>query len=373
MEPDFHIEADVSSSIELILTENATLPSLEDVVGLPDFDWIARQYLPAPNYTYYRNGAAGEWSYRNNLEVFGRVTARPRILVNVSATPSTLSTTILGQNFSAPFFISPCARGDQGSLDGELGLVRGAAEGDILYISASGSSVPLSELAAAGTENSTYTQTLWRQVYLNEKNDTQTQQLFADIENAGYSAIVFTVDSAAAGVHHRAERFGAGSADLDFNGFTWEYHNKIKKFTRLPIILKGIMTVEDAKLAVENGAPAIVLSNHGGRNIDTSPSDLEVAYEIYQEAPEIFDQIDVLADGGVRYGTDVLKLLALGVKAVGLGRPFMYANVYGAEGVKHAIDLLKFEIANDAAHLGLMNVHDVNSKYFRWGSNSWYS
>lgn len=354
-------------------TSSGTLAPLDSVVGLPDFDWVARQYLPTPNYTYFRNGAGGEWSYRNNLEVFQRVTARPRVLVNVSNTAATLSTTILGQNYSSPFFISPCARAGQGNPDGELGLVQGAADGDVLYISASASTIDLQNLARARVDNDTYTQTLWRQVYLDETNDTSTQQLFANIERSGYSAIVFTVDSAAAGVRHRADRFGAGSADTAFNGFTWEYFDKVKTFTSLPVILKGIMTVEDARLAVQHGASAIVLSNHGGRNVDTSPSGLEVAWELHTEAPEIFKQIEVYADGGVRYGTDVLKLLALGVKAVGLGRPFMYANVYGAEGVKRAIDMLNLEVANDAAHLGLASIHDVTPEHFKWSPNYWYS
>lgn len=123
------------------------------------------------------------------------------------------------------------------------------------------------------------------------------------------------------------------------------------------------MTVEDAQKAVEAGAPAIILSNHGGRQLDGSPSSLEVALEIHQQDPELFKKIEVYADGGVRYGADVLKLLALGVKAVGLGRPFMYANAYGAEGVKHAIDILKHEIAIDAANLGVPDIKQITPDY----------
>lgn len=102
---------------------------------------------------------------------------------------------------------------------------------------------------------------------------------------------------------------------------TWDTYAAIKKATKLPVIPKGITTVEDAKLAIKAGAPAIYLSNHGGRQLDGSPSPFEIALEIYEEAPEIFKKVEVWADSGVRYGTDVLKLLALGVKAVGLGRP----------------------------------------------------
>lgn len=139
--------------------------------------------------------------------------------------------------------------------------------------------------------------------------------------------------------------------------------------TQLPIILKGIMSVEDAKMAVQHGAPAIILSNHGGRQLDGSPSALEVALDIHNEAPEIYQQIEVYADGGVRYGTDVLKLLSLGVKAVGLGRPFMYANVFGVEGVTHAIRILKRQIAVDAANLGVTDLRKLDASYVSSLSN----
>jgi isopentenyl diphosphate isomerase/L-lactate dehydrogenase-like FMN-dependent dehydrogenase len=130
--------------------------------------------------------------------------------------------------------------------------------------------------------------------------------------------------------------------------------------TDLPIIVKGIMSAKDAKKAVENKVPAIVLSNHGGRQLDGAPSALEVAIDIYKEAPEVFNQTEVFADGGVRYGTDALKLLALGVKAVGLGRPFMYSNVFGQEGVERVIELFKKELAVDGANVGLGSLKDIN-------------
>lgn len=133
--------------------------------------------------------------------------------------------------------------------------------------------------------------------------------------------------------------------------------------TSLPIIPKGILTVEDARTAVALGAPAIILSNHGARHLDGAPSALQVALAIHDEAPEIYSQTEVLADGGVRYGTDVLKLLALGVKAVGMGRPFMYANIYGQAGVERAIDLMKTEIILDAINLGVTDMAQLNSSW----------
>ena len=121
--------------------------------------------------------------------------------------------------------------------------------------------------------------------------------------------------------------------------------------------------MEEALLAIEKGVDGIYLSNHGGRQIDHSPSPVEIAYEIRRNAPEVFEKTLVLADSGVRYGSDVLKLLALGVRAVGLGRPFMYANTYGVEGVVKAIEILKYEIAADAAQVGITDVQNIPASF----------
>ncbi|KJZ73009.1 hypothetical protein HIM_07581 [Hirsutella minnesotensis 3608] len=213
-------------------------------------------------------------------------------------------------------------------------------------------------------------QILFQQLYLSS-NDTEIRGLFKRTEDAGAKAIVFPVDSAADGNRHRAARFGVGSADPDYSSFTWDFYQKIRNMTTLPIILKGIMTVEDARLAVDNGAPAIVLSNHGGRQLDGAPSALEVALEIHERDPEIFKQTEVFADGGIRYGADVLMLLSLGVKAVGLGRPFMYANVLGQPGVERAISILKREIAIDAGNLGVADLKAIDPSFVNWTPTPW--
>lgn len=145
--------------------------------------------------------------------------------------------------------------------------------------------------------------------------------------------------------------------------FDWSFYDELRTMTSLPIVPKGINSVADAKIAVEKGAPAIILSNHGGRHLDGAPSPFQTALKIYDEAPEIFNQTEVLADGGVRYGGDILKFLALGVKAVGLGRSFMYANLYGTEGVEKAIQLLKMEMFLDAVNMGLTDLADLDVSY----------
>ncbi|KAM5362439.1 hypothetical protein ACJZ2D_012521 [Fusarium nematophilum] len=318
-----------------------TLPELTDMVGLPDFDWAARNYLPLRNYTYYRNGVAGEWTYRNNLEVFSRYTFNPRTMVDITKIEDSLSTTILGHNFSAPFYISPCASGIYGHPDAELNFVKGAAAEEILYI-----------------------------LYLTS-NDTETQDLFDRTQEAGADAIVFTVDAPIFGTRHRAARLDVSLASSTYRTITWDYYAKLKTMTDLPIILKGVMSAKDAINAVKHKVPAIVLSNHGGRQLDGAPSALEVAIDIYKKDPSVFKKTEVYADGGVRYGSDVLKLLALGVKAVGLGRPFMYANVFGQEGVERAIELLKREIAVDAANLGVGDLKTIDASYVNWTPNQW--
>ncbi|KAH6950594.1 hypothetical protein HG530_011237 [Fusarium avenaceum] len=356
------------TGLELVLGDlpKGKLPKLDQMIGLPDFEWAAENYLPIENYTYYRNGAAGEWSYRNNLEVFQRYRFKPRVMVDITNVESTLPTTILGHNFSAPFFISPCAKGGNAHPDAEKNFVKGAAAGDILYMPALYASLSIEEIAKSKAEG----QVVFQQLYLSS-NDTETQELLDRSEKAGAAAIIFTVDSAADGNRHRAARFGVGSADSSYSYITWDYYKKLQKMTKLPVIIKGIGSAQDAKLAVKHGAPAIILSNHGGRQLDGSPSGLEVALEIHEEAPEVFKQIEVLADGGVRYGADVLKLLSLGVKAVGLGRPFMYSNIFGVDGVKKVIDILKHEISIDAGNLGVADIQKINPSFVKWKFNNW--
>jgi isopentenyl diphosphate isomerase/L-lactate dehydrogenase-like FMN-dependent dehydrogenase len=365
-EPDTGIDEQLGG-----FAANKTLPPLARLAGLPDFDWAARNYMSRVNYTYYRNGAAGEWSYRNNLEVYSRFHLRPRVLVDITKIEESLPTTILGYNFSAPFFISPCARAGYAHPDGELGLVKGAAEGDILYMASLYSDKKRDDIYAARAGNGS--QVLFQQVYLDDPSINATAKLFKAIEANGAKAIILTVDSAGDGVRHRAARDGKGSANSGYSYFTWDFFKELQSLTTLPVVPKGIQTVEDAKLAIENGAKAIFISNHGGRQLDSAPSALEIALEIYNEDPEIFKKVEVYADGGVRYGVDALKLLALGVRAVGLGRPFMYANVYGAEGVARAVKMMKYELTNDAANLGVGNLKTIGPQFVNWKSvNMWF-
>ncbi|KAG7137166.1 Hydroxyacid oxidase 2 like protein [Verticillium longisporum] len=248
----------------------------------------------------------------------------------------------------------------------ELNLVRGAADEDILYIPSLQATMSMEDIAASKDDG----QVLFQQLYLPPGEDN-TKKLLRRTEATGAKAIVFTVDAPANGDRQRAYRQRGRTPEPEFQAITWEYYRKIRNMTSLPIVLKGIMSVEDAQAAVSNGVRAIILSNHGGRQLDGSPSSLEVALDIHKVAPEIFKQIEVYADGGVRYGTDVLKLLALGVRAVGVGRPFMYANSYGYDGVLQAIQMLKRQISVDAANLGVTDLKKLDASFVNWTPNHW--
>ncbi|KKA31076.1 hypothetical protein TD95_004596 [Thielaviopsis punctulata] len=359
------------TGIELAIPDlkPGTLPELSRMVGLNDFQWTAQKYLPVVNYTYYRNGAGGEWSYRNNLEVFNRYRLRPRTLYqDITKIESTFPTTIMGYNFTAPFFISPCARADYANPGAEMNLVEAAGEAGILYIESGFSSLPMEQIAKGKVPG----QTVFNQLYTND-NETATQILFDRVKASGGKAIVWTIDAPGSPSRQRAARFDVGSANNKFITTTWDVYHRYTNMTDLPIVLKGVQTVEDAEAAIANGVKTIILSNHGGRNLDGSPSSLEVAIEIFKKDPTIFDKIEILADGGIRYGTDALRLLALGVKAVGLGRPIMFSNIFGKAGVSHAIELFRNELMNDAANMGVGNIHEVNSSMVDLSPNFWYS
>ncbi|KAH7139422.1 S-2-hydroxy-acid oxidase [Dendryphion nanum] len=337
-----------------------TQPLLKDMRGIPDFDFAARHKLNNQQYSFYRVAAGGEWSYRNNLDIWSKVHFRMRMLTDVTKVNETLATTILGYNFSAPIFIAPAARGAYGDPErAELNFAEASGKENTLYTAALYASKTIEEIASAKSNNTLNgPQVIFQQIYTNA-NLSVTWDAIARAERTGAKAIIWTIDAPAGSTRHRAARYDTTNANGVTSALTWDIYDQMKNRTRLPIIPKGITTVEDALIAVEKGVPAIYISNHGGRQLDHSPSPLEIAYEIHRNAPDVFKKVEVLADSGVRYGSDVLKLLALGVKAVGLGRPFMYANCYGVEGVTKAIQILKTEIAADAAQAGIHDIQNI--------------
>ncbi|GJC84394.1 cytochrome b2, mitochondrial [Colletotrichum liriopes] len=338
-------EVDTGFEIYLASTNftEGTQPLLKDIRAIPDFDFAARQKLDNQKYSFYRTGTAGEFSYRHNLDVWQKVQLRSKHLSDVTKLNETMGTTILGYNFSAPVFIAPAARAVYGDEAAELNLVRAAGNENILYIPSMYASKSIEEIATG--------KVIFQQIYTNA-NLSVTWENIRRAERTGAKAIVWTIDAPGDSVRHRAARYDTTNANSVSSALTWDIYDQMKNHTTLPIILKGITTAEEALLAIEKGAKAIYISNHGGRQLDHTPGPLEIAYEIYRNAPS-----------GVRYGNDVLKLLALGVKAVGMGRPFMYANCYGLEGVTKAINIIKTEIVRDGAQMGVTDVHNISKSF----------
>ncbi|KAI5780538.1 FMN-dependent dehydrogenase [Geopyxis carbonaria] len=346
-------EPDTGLEIE---TSEGQLPPLEDLVSLPDFEAAARHGMDVKNYSYYRTGSAGEYSYRRSLEIYHEVKLRPRLLRDMSKV--SMKTKILGYEFDAPFFIAPAAQAGLAHPRGELNFVEAAGSGKIMYAPSLSATKEIEEISSSSVDE----QIMFHQFYVSA-NDTTLRSNLKRIEEAGYKALIVTVDNPIHGIRTREERYGWGNTTDHDPAFSWKSFKRLQSLTKLPVIPKGIQTVEDAKMAVKAGAKAIYVSNHGARQLDTSQLPLETLMEMRTYAPEIFDQVTVFADGGVRYGTDILKLLALGVHAVGIARPFMFANVYGRDGVEKMIDILKRELWVDMANLGVKDLSELNSTY----------
>lgn len=259
----------------------------------------------------------------------------------------------MGYNFAAPYFIAPAANAGHGSEGAEANLVRAAASAGILYVPSISATLSVEEIAAAKTDG----QVMFHQEYL-WANRTRVREELKQIEDGGFKAIFLTVDNAGiGGVRDRSLRYTKGGDTGHDLAFTVESLNELRNLTSLPIVPKGIKTARDVKLCADLGFEAVYISNHGGRVVDGAPTAVEVLLDVHAQYPEVFDQIEIYADGGVRRGTHVLTLLALGARAVGLGRPPMFANIFGQEGVEQMLSILNTELVTEMQNLGQTDVN----------------
>jgi 4-hydroxymandelate oxidase len=307
-------------------------------------------------YDYYAGGAGDERTLEENLKAFDRWVLRPRFLRG-SGSPDP-STEILGTRVEFPVLVAPWAYQGRAHPDGERGTVRGAARAGTIPVVSSTAVDTLEEIAAAidGPK--------WWQLYLSDDPGSNSEML-GRVVAAGYEAICWTVDFPVAGLRHRDTRsgfvmpFGIGDADYVFEpNLTWDHLAFIRDHAPgLPILVKGILTAEDALLAVEHGADGIVVSNHGGRQLDACPASLDALPEVVEE---VGGRMPVLMDGGVRRGTDVLKAMALGAAAVMVGRPAAWAlAAEGEDGVAGVLDIFRAEFENAMALTGCRSVAEI--------------
>ncbi|CAE6507311.1 unnamed protein product [Rhizoctonia solani] len=299
------------------------VPPLDDIFNLHDMQLAAKNALSRSDYelhveAFYRTGALDDMTYNANLGIWKNIKLKARAFRNV-ANLST-ETTILGHKFSQPFFITSAGlAGLSDPVDGELNFVRAAAKAGILYTSSIASNKTTTEIGAAAASG----QIQFRQLYP-WSNTTRLENDLKEIEASGFKAIVLTVDNPTEeGIRTRSRRAGGpDSSNTHAQNFDLAALAALQKQTPLPIVPKGISNWQDVKLLHSLGFPACYISNHGGRLIDGQQTAAEVLLDLRKNAPEVLDdgKMEIYADGGVRHGSDVLKLLALGARAVGLGR-----------------------------------------------------
>ncbi|KAJ4481845.1 FMN-dependent alpha-hydroxy acid dehydrogenase [Lentinula lateritia] len=335
--------------------ETGTLPPLDDMWELNDFQIAAKNVLGARWYASYRTAALDQVTYEANMNIWKKIRINGFSFRDVSDV--NLNTTILGYNFTVPFFIAPAAYAGHTNASAELSLARAAGKMGALYAPSIESTKTIEEIADVGFAN----QTMFHQEYV-WSNRTLLIDDLSRIEAAGYKAIFLTVDNTGVnGIRVQAMR-QTGELDSDSGhsaSFTLDALAEIRNLTTLPIVPKGIKTAADAKTCLDLGFPAIYVSNHGGRVLDGVPTSVEILLDIRKQYPEVFEQMEVYADGGVRSANHIITLLALGAKAVGLGRSPIFANIYGEDGVDRMLTLLQAELQTSLQLMGEADVQNV--------------
>jgi isopentenyl diphosphate isomerase/L-lactate dehydrogenase-like FMN-dependent dehydrogenase len=348
----------------------------ESCACVADLETIARRRLPRAVYDYYAGGAEDEQTLEANREAFRQVFLRPRALVGVSAVDP--STTVLGVPVSMPVLIAPTAYQRLAHPDGELATARAASAAGTLMVVSTIATASLEEVASAATGP------LWFQLYMSPEREI-CRDLLRRAEAAGYRAICLTVDTPVLGRRERDVRnrfslppgltlrnfegdlaamprtqkgsgFAVAASRLIDASITWDTVGWIRSETKLPVVVKGVIAAADVRPAIDAGVSAIVVSNHGGRQLDGCEPTLRALPHVVEAAG---GRVEVLVDGGIRRGTDVLKALGLGARAVLVGRPVLWGLAAGGEaGVRFTLEMLRSEFV---MAMGLAGCPDVTA------------
>jgi 4-hydroxymandelate oxidase len=333
-----------------------TLPT-----DLAEFESAAREQMSPVAWAFYTSGSYIESSVITNVTSWSRWYVRPRMGINVQGI--NIGTTVLGTPISMPVLLAPCGFNKLAHPDGELGVAKACADAGTIQVLYSASGVPPAEVSAVTDAPK------WFQLYADNDAGVTAQRLSA-AEEAGFQAVVLTVDTPMLGVRYQGLKdFAAFFEELTNAGITapvttfcdrldWTEIERIASTTKLPLILKGVLHPDDAKLAPEHGASAVIVSNHGGRQMDGSiPPALALPGVV--EATD--GRLEVYVDGGVRTGVDVLRALALGARAVLVGRPYLWAlAIAGTEGVAHLLERFRSEFHNAMALAGQTDATKVD-------------
>jgi 4-hydroxymandelate oxidase len=345
---------------------------IEQIISLHEFDELARGRMSAMALSYISGGAADEVTLSANVADWKRIRLKPTVLVDVSRVD--LGSELLGQKLAMPLMLAPAAFHRLCHPEGELATVAGANQANVSFVLSSYSTVAVEEVAAAAKHP------LWFQLYA-QSDRALTRQIVQRAEAAGCMAICVTVDTPVLGARNRESRSqfklppefklpnltvepvgratGKAVADqLLAPTLTWKDIEWLRSITRMPVLLKGVMNPDDAARAADAGVAGIMVSNHGGRNLDTLPSTAEALPRI---AEKLAGRLPIIVDGGIRRGTDILKAIALGAQAVMIGRPYLHGlAVGGAAGVARVIEILRTELQMAMALTGRTRIGEID-------------
>jgi 4-hydroxymandelate oxidase len=334
------------------------MEELPAFVTVDDFEAPARERLPADVFDYYAGGAGDEWTLRENRAAFERWILRPRMLRGIPYEDVDLSTELFGTPLSMPVLIAPWAYQSAAHADGERATARAAERAGTVMVVSTTTEAFLEDVAAASSGPK------WWQLYVFTDRGV-TGEVLRRAKAAGFGAIVLTVDFQDNGLRHRDTRsgfvmpIGLSTSDLQYDpAISWDDLPWIREQAPgLPLLLKGILTAEDAALAVDAGVDGIVVSNHGGRQLDGVAAGIAALPEVVDA---VAGRIPVLMDGGVRRGTDIVKALALGAAAVLVGRPTAWGlTVNGEQGVVDVLEILRAELINTMLLCGCRSIADI--------------
>jgi len=352
--------------------------------NLLELEALAQAKLPPQIFDFIAGAAEDEITLARNRQAWSAIQLLPRVLVDVSTIDT--STTVLGQKMPSPVVLAPVALQRLVHDDGELATARAAAAQDTTMILSTMASRSIEDVAAAADGPK------WYQLYC-YTDKTVTERLVKRAEAAGYSALCLTVDVPRLGRRERDLVHDSGFPDdvtpVNFEGeidittipldqrgsalsavaslldasLTWNDVDWLRSLTSMPLILKGILAPADAVLAADHGAAAVVVSNHGGRQLDGTPAGIEALPDV---VAAVGDRLEVLVDGGVRRGTDVLKALALGARAVLIGRPYVWGlALNGEDGVANVLEMLQAEFELAMTLSGATSVAQINRTLVR--------
>jgi 4-hydroxymandelate oxidase len=362
--PDIDSPAESQSS-----TVTGEVTAQPPMVNLYDFESAAKRKLSESAWEYFNSGSADEITLRRNREALDALQLKPRVLVDVTRIDT--SCTLLGCKMEHPILLAPTSSHLLAHPDAETETARGAAAARTIMVASTVSNRSIEDICKSASKP------IWFQLYV-EDDRNAVRALIERAEAAGCKALCITVDNPIPYARNREERVRALAPKLPFPNlgieagpggrsrsrrhFNWNDLGWIQSFAKTPVILKGILNPDDAEEAVHRGVAAIIVSNHGGRVLDTEPATIEVLPAVVDR---VAGRLPVLFDSGIRRGTDVLKGLACGASAVLIGRPYIYGlSVAGADGVRDVVNILRAELEGAMAMTGRTRLTDIDRSVF---------